>query len=186
MAYASSQSTYTDCPFANSVNNNSFLRIYSILGDVKLLCATEKVTEHVYTHHETGFFKSQDIDDWGCRFLKSNRVKTVIRYLLILTVLFAAGCSQDTAEYDELFYRNGRLYKGDSEQPFSGIAYDHWDNGQARVKQPFRDGKEHGWSTTWYEDGRKSSMGESSNGEQIGDWTFWDRDGDELVRNFDD
>ena len=110
----------------------------------------------------------------------------MMRYLPILILLFAPGCSQDTADWDELAYRDdGRIYKSDSEQPFTGIAYDRWKNGQTRLRQPFFDGKKHGWQRSWYENGQKSSVGEWSSGEPIGTWTFWDRDGDESEHNYD-
>ena len=105
---------------------------------------------------------------------------------IILLPSSFSGCSQETVRYDELFYRNERFYHNNSDAPFSGIAYDYWGNGQTWVEKPFINGKEHGWSTTWYDDGRKSSWGESFDGEQIGEWAYWNWDGDAYVRSSGD
>lgn len=108
----------------------------------------------------------------------------MMRCLLILILLSVAGCSRETADSSELKNRSGIIYRGDSKEPFTGIAYDRWSNGKTRLRQPFVDGKEHGWTTTWYEDGKKSSEGECSNGERIGVWNHWDRNGYESVYDY--
>ena len=87
---------------------------------------------------------------------------------------------KDTVDFTELSYRNGLFYRGDAMQPFTGTAYDRWPNGRMRMRQPFVSGKEHGWTITWFDDGKKSSLGEREFGKQIGIWTYWDEDGDEV------
>ena len=77
-------------------------------------------------------------------------------------------------------------YKGNATQPFTGVARDRWPNGQTRIQQPFVQGKQHGWSTSWYDDGKKSSEGKYEFGEQVGTWKYWDTDGDEMVSNMDE
>ena len=110
-------------------------------------------------------------------------LKIALNLTLILSTLFLYGCRHETADWNTLAYQNGIIHKDNSPTPFTGIGYDKWENGQVRLRQPFVKGKEHGWTTTWYENGKKSSEGEWRNGEQVGVWTYWDRDGDESTVN---
>ena len=77
------------------------------------------------------------------------------------------------------------MYKNGSDKPFTGIGTSHWDNGNLQRWQPIVDGQEHGWATSWHQDGKKSMEGEWTNGEQTGTWTSWTEKGDKVVRDMD-
>ena len=79
--------------------------------------------------------------------------------LLITTALMLiVGCSK-TIDVDKLVERGGLLYEVNSDKPFSGEGVSYYSNGQKKSEVTFKDGKEDGFFTYWYENGQKEYEG---------------------------
>jgi antitoxin component YwqK of YwqJK toxin-antitoxin module len=101
----------------------------------------------------------------------------------------------------ELALRDGRLYRNDDFQPFTGELIEKYDtgmrksrsqvaqgllngfsegwstNGQLVVREFFKDGVSHGLRTKWYRDGKKMSETTISNGQHHGTFRRWHENG---------
>ena len=71
----------------------------------------------------------------------------------------------------------GRLYKMDSKDPFSGIVYNTYPKGRREYEGEYKDGMPNGLLTYWYENGNKMREGRLQSGTPIGRWTTYNEDG---------
>jgi len=69
--------------------------------------------------------------------------------------------------------REGLVYKGNSTIPYTGRAFEGYENGQKLFEGFFRDGKPHGKYIFWYENGQKQAEGELRDGKRHGLWSYW-------------
>ena len=70
---------------------------------------------------------------------------------------------------------------------YTGWVKEIHDDGQVRMLIQFKDGKQGGLSTTWYENGQKQMEGNFKDGKEDGLWTWWNESGQkELERNYKD
>ena len=76
------------------------------------------------------------------------------RLLGLLLVMGMVGCGQ-TVDGSKLVWRDGLMYEGDSETPFTGVAVEKHENGQKKLERTFKDGKLEGLDATWHENGQK-------------------------------
>ena len=76
------------------------------------------------------------------------------RLLGLLLVMGMVGCGK-TVDFSKLVERDGLMYEGDSETPFTGVMVDKYENGQKKFEATFKDGKQEGLSSGWYENGKK-------------------------------
>lgn len=89
-------------------------------------------------------------------------------------------------DFDELEERDDSgedlWYHGRSRTPFSGwIKGDH-DNGELFSLESCKNGKVHGFFTTWYENGKKRSEGHFKYGKADGRWIMYTESGREQLR----
>ena len=71
----------------------------------------------------------------------------------------------------------GKLYKMEEKDPFSGIVFNTYPNGQREYTGEYKDGKPNGLLVYWYEKGVKKREGELKNGVPAGRWTYYNSDG---------
>ena len=71
----------------------------------------------------------------------------------------------------------GKLYKMEAKDPFSGIVFNTYPNGQREYTGEYKDGKPNDLLVYWYENGVKKREGELKNGVPAGRWTYYNSDG---------
>ena len=65
----------------------------------------------------------------------------------------------------------------EAKDPFSGIMFNTYPNGQREYTGEYKDGKPNGILVYWYENGVKKREGELKNGVSAGRWTYYNSDG---------
>ena len=100
------------------------------------------------------------------------------RLLGLLLVMGLVGCGK-TVDFSKLVERDGLMYEGDSETPFTGVVVRKYENGQKKSQATYKDGKPVGLSTKWYEDGQKTYEGTFKDGKKVSE-TKWDKEGNEI------
>ena len=98
------------------------------------------------------------------------------RLLGLLLVMGMVGCGK-TVDPSKLVLRDGLMYEGDSETPFTGVAVKKYDSGQKRREVTYKDGKLEGLYATWYENGQKKVEGTYKDGKGEGLLTLWYENG---------
>ena len=78
------------------------------------------------------------------------------------------GCGKkDTwVEYGKLELRDYLRYF--EEKPFTGVAVRKYKNGQKWFEDTYKDGRQHGLSTSWYENGQKEKEATFKDGKELG------------------
>ncbi len=79
-------------------------------------------------------------------------------------------------EADRLLDRDGLKYEIDSGAPFTGVAVEHWPNGEPKARVEYREGRLQGKFVGWYRNGQKMVEGEYRDGVTIR-YQEWDREG---------
>ena len=82
-----------------------------------------------------------------------------------------------TVDFSKLVERDGLMYEGDSETPFTGAAVRKYANGQKAAEGTLKDGKQEGLITGWYENGQKSAEATFKDGKKEGLETQWHENG---------
>jgi hypothetical protein len=83
-----------------------------------------------------------------------------------------------TVDVSKLVERDGLLYEGDSETPFTGVAVEKHENGQKSLEATLKNGKADGPSTMWRENGKKRAEAIWKDGELVS-LKNWDDEGNE-------
>ena len=71
----------------------------------------------------------------------------------------------------------GRLYQMDVEEPFSGLVYNTYPNGQREYEGKYKGGKPNGLLVGWYNNGNKMREGKLKDGIPVGRWINYKEDG---------
>ena len=71
----------------------------------------------------------------------------------------------------------GKLYLADSKDPFSGIVYNTYPNGQREYTGEYKNGEPNGLLIYWYENGNKMREGKLKGGTPLGRWIIYKEDG---------
>ena len=71
----------------------------------------------------------------------------------------------------------GKIYRLNEEEPYSGIVFDEYPNGQREYEGLYKTGKPNGNLVYWYENGSIKREGRLKNGSPIGKWTYYNPDG---------
>ena len=71
----------------------------------------------------------------------------------------------------------GKLYKMDVQEPFSGMVYNTYQTGHREYEGEYKDGKPNGLLVYWYKNGNKMREGKLKDGIPIGRWIFYKDDG---------
>ena len=97
-------------------------------------------------------------------------------HIIISLLILLVGCSKESVEYSKLQNRGGLLYKINTEEPYSGLSFELYENGQKEWDGTYKDGKGDGLYTMWYENGQKQSDGTWKDGNMIPS-KEWNEDG---------
>lgn len=99
--------------------------------------------------------------------------------LFIILSCFLISCSQKTIEADisQKQERNGLVYIINSNKPFTGKIIEKYDNGQVANEINYKNGKRHGFITSYYKNGQPLGKNEWENGLRVGEVKMWDEDG---------
>ena len=90
-----------------------------------------------------------------------------------------------TVDFSKLVERDGLMYEGDSETPFTGGVVAKLENGR-RYEGTYKDGKQEGLSTTWHKNGQKSSEATYKDGMLVsGLVTYWHENGQKKAETTD-
>ena len=103
------------------------------------------------------------------------------RLLGLLLVMGMVGCGK-TVDPSKLVLRDGLMYEGDSETPFTGVAVDKHENGRKKSEATYKDGKIVGLATAWHANGQKSREATFKDGKEEGLWTEWDEEVNEIKK----
>ena len=71
----------------------------------------------------------------------------------------------------------GKIYRLNEEEPYSGIVFNNYPDGQREYEGLYNNGKPNGNLVYWYENGSKKREGRLKNGSPIGTWTYYNFDG---------
>ena len=99
-----------------------------------------------------------------------------MKYLIpvLCAVALFAGCAKEVG-FDDLERRGYLTYfEG---KPFTGVAVRKYKDGQKWFEDTFKDGKQHGLSTSWYENGQKQREATFKDGKEHGLYTSWYENG---------
>ena len=80
-------------------------------------------------------------------------------------------------DFSKLVERDGLMYEGDSETPFTGVSVKKYENGWKQEEVPVKDGKLEGLATAWHENGQKEREGTFKDGKPEGLATAWHENG---------
>ena len=82
-----------------------------------------------------------------------------------------------TVDASKLVPKDGLMYEGDSETPFTGVVVAKHENGQKASETTFKDGKPEGLATMWHKNGQKRSETTFKDGKPEGPYTSWHKNG---------
>ena len=112
------------------------------------------------------------------------------KLLSILSIcLVFVSCSPDRVLYDELTERGTddkptMYFEG---KPFTGVAFDIWEDGQLHYEGTYKDGKQDGLFQTWYDNGQLAIRQNYKDGKYDGLFQSWYKNGQlEYERNYKD
>ena len=71
----------------------------------------------------------------------------------------------------------GKLYKIEAEEPFSGMVYNTYPDGQREYEGQYKDGQPNGLLVYWYKNGSKMREGKLKDGIPVGRWITYIEDG---------
>ena len=67
----------------------------------------------------------------------------------------------------------GKIYRLNEEEPFNGIVFNEYSDGQREYEGLYKNGKPNGNLVYWYENGSIKREGRLKNGSPIGKWTYY-------------
>ena len=100
------------------------------------------------------------------------------RLLGLLLVMGMVGCGGGKiVDRSKLVNRDGLMYEGDSETPFTGVVVAKHENGQKKEEATWKDGKKDGPRTVFHENGQKYVEQTWKDGNLEGLETWWRENG---------
>ena len=100
-----------------------------------------------------------------------------MKRLLLIVLLLIVGCSKPVNE-ETLIEKGGLKYHPDTKELYSGEVFQNRMGGEKEFEGSYKDGKQDGKWTYWYENGQKESERTYKDGKQDGKWTFWNYKGE--------
>jgi len=97
---------------------------------------------------------------------------------LVIIVLLQFSCGEKLEIHiSKTIQFEGKIYLLNEEDPYSGIVFDDYPNGQREYEGLYNNGKPNGNLVYWYENGNIKREGRLKNGSPIGRWTYYKPDG---------
>lgn len=97
--------------------------------------------------------------------------------LIFCFILFFACSQTEEMNIDRTIQFEGKLYKLNSEDPFTGIIYNNYSNGQREFQGHYVKGVPNGKLIYFFDNGLKMREGDLKNGVPKGRWTYYNIDG---------
>ena len=98
--------------------------------------------------------------------------------ILISIALLQFSCGDKVEVHiSQTIMFEGRLYKMDSKDPFSGIVYNTYPDGLREYEGEYKDGKPNGLLTYWYNNGNIMREGRLEDGMPVRRWITYKEDG---------
>src|SRR5579859_6889902 len=95
-----------------------------------------------------------------------------MRIFYLLTLFFIIRCSSDKDSIN-IEERNGIMYKKGTNELFTGIRTEDFENGKTSYTAPYENGLANGKTVWWHENGKKKTEGLTKNGKKHGEWKSW-------------
>jgi len=109
---------------------------------------------------------------------RTNIMKRTI--LFITSLVLIVGCSKEPINYETLIDKDGLKYHPDTKELYSGKVFTNYIGGKTNLEGSYKDGKENGLWTEWYENGQKKKKETYKDGEEVGKWTYWYENGQKM------
>jgi len=97
--------------------------------------------------------------------------------LSIVLLLFISCGDKREVNISQTIQFEGKIYLLDAEDPFSGILYHEYPNGQREYEGEYKNGKPNGYLIYWYDSDVKMREGKLKSGSPTGRWTYYNPDG---------
>ena len=92
--------------------------------------------------------------------------------------LLQLSCSEtETAHISKTIQFEGKIYLLDSDDPFTGILFNEYSNGQREYEGSYQKGVPNGVLTYYFDNGLKMREGILKNGSPKGRWIYYNSDG---------
>lgn len=98
----------------------------------------------------------------------------------VLASVLAAGCGSKEEKAVKPADRGRLEYEAKTEGPYTGTMVEYWPGGGKKQETEYREGRKHGKSTVWYENGQVEWEGEYRDGDPVR-FKHWTEDG-RLIR----
>ena len=109
---------------------------------------------------------------------KFHILKFLINSILIIIPLLHFSCSEKSEVHiSQTIMFEGKLYKINENDPFRGIVYNTYPNGQREYEGEYKDGQPNGLLVYWYAKGNKMREGKLKGGTPVGRWITYNEDG---------
>ncbi len=96
--------------------------------------------------------------------------------LIALPLLLIVGCSKPIND-ETLIEKDGLKYHPDTKELYSGKVFQNRMGGEKEFEGSYKDGKEDGLWTSWYQNGQKKEERTYKGWKQDGLWTLWYENG---------
>ena len=105
-------------------------------------------------------------------------MKSLINIILISIALLQFSCGKKPEIHiSKTVQFEGKIYLLDSDDPFTGILFNEYSNGQREYEGSYKKGVPNGTLIYYFENGLKMREGILKNGSPVGRWTYYNSDG---------
>tara|TARA_B110000263_G_scaffold177743_1_gene155466 strand:- start:26 stop:367 length:342 start_codon:yes stop_codon:yes gene_type:complete len=102
---------------------------------------------------------------------------TPINIIYLFLILFIACGEKLEIHISKTVQFEGKIYLLESDDPFTGILFNEYSNGQREYEGSYKKGTPNGKLTYYFENGSKMREGNIKNGSPAGRWTYYNSDG---------
>ena len=105
-------------------------------------------------------------------------MKSLINIILISIALLQFSCDEKLESHiSKTIQFEGKIYLLDSDNPFTGILYNEYSNGQREYEGSYKKGVPNGTLIYYFDNGLKMREGILKNGSSVGRWIYYNSDG---------
>ena len=105
-------------------------------------------------------------------------MKSLKYIILIYIVLLQFSCENNLQIHiSKTVQFEGKIYLLDSDDPFTGILFNEYSNGQREYEGSYKKGVPNGTLIYYFDNGLKMREGILKNGSPAGRWTYYNSDG---------
>ncbi len=104
-------------------------------------------------------------------------LKFIVNSILLTVFLLHFSCGgKSEVHISQTIIFEGKLYKIESKDPFSGFVFNTYPNGLKEYEGEYKNGKPNGLLIYWYENGNKMREGRLKEGTPVGRWITYNDD----------